>query len=106
MRTIWKFQFKIDDEVEIEMPIGARILHVGTQGDERQTALPSPFLWAMVESTAKKHRRKFLIFGTGHELPRLPIDEPLPNDLQHIGTFQMRGGLLVWHMFEKPEWMD
>lgn len=98
MLTIWKFPFEINDDVEIEMPMGARILHVDMQNG-------SPCMWALVSSEAEKQKRRFLIFGTGHELPQAPPFEP--NDIRayHVGSFQMADGQLVWHVFARPPWM-
>lgn len=72
------------DNQEIEMPEGAEILTVQMQ----KTDL---CLWAIVDPEAKKVKRKFNVFGTGHEI-----------DIKgtYIGTFQMHGGDLIFHVFE------
>lgn len=87
--TIWKFAFAITDRFSIQMPQGATVLHVDNQ---RGTTV----LWAMVNPKAKVVERKFRLAGTGHV-----IDDAKPE--QHIGSFQMRDGLLVFHLFDLGE---
>lgn len=85
-RSVWKFPVGIG-KFGLRMPQGSQFLHVDTQGGE-------PHLWALVDPTAKPEERHFEVFGTGH-----PIDDV--QKYQHIGTFQMHGGALVFHLFEK-----
>jgi hypothetical protein len=84
-KQIWKFNFPIKDDFQIEMPKGANILTVQNQ-HERGT------LWAICDTEAEKEIRNFSITGTGH-----PID---PVNKDYIGTFQTSNGSLVWHLFE------
>jgi hypothetical protein len=103
MNTIWKFSFKIEEDVQLEMPIGARVLSVQTQNGQ-------PCLWAIVDDQAKKEKRKFFVHGTGHKLP-----DVLSDHFHHLGTFQieviqvseksthMERGALVFHLFEWVE---
>ncbi len=84
-KSIWKFNFKINDDVQIEMPKGAEVLSVQNQNEQ-------PALWAICDTEAEKETRKFSISGTGH-----PINT---DGKKFIGTFQMSGGALVWHLFE------
>jgi len=86
MKTIWKFQFEVDDNIEIEMPMGAEILTVGIQHG-------IPCLWALVDTEKDKIKRKFELYGTGH-----PVSE---RHKKYIGTFQTREGYLVFHLFEQ-----
>jgi len=51
-----------------------------------------PQLWAYVDPTEPRVTRKFRIIGTGHPIATDPGD--------YIGTFQMGGGALVFHVFE------
>lgn len=85
MKTIWKFPFPIEDEITLTMPEGARVLAVQMQGN-------TPCLWALVDPDAPTKPCRFRLFGTGH-----PVPEGLGN---FIGTFQMMGGGLIWHLFE------
>jgi len=84
MRTVHKFLFVVEDEVKIEMPIGAKILKVEEQDG-------SPCMWALVDTKRMKHTRTFRVFGTGH---------PVEMVKHHIGTFLSKGGDRVWHVFE------
>lgn len=88
--TVWKFPFDIEDDIGVEMPRGARVLHVDAQ-------FGRPCLWALVAPAAPKEVRRFRLAGTGHPLP--PLDRVI-FDWIHVGSFQMAGGQLVWHLFE------
>ena len=70
------------------MPKGAEILSVQVQADVL-------CLWALVDPDAKLQKRVIEILGTGN-----PIDVPGVTH-KFIGTVQMRGGSLVWHVFEQ-----
>ena len=87
--SIWKFPIRIDDELVIEMPRGARILHVGVQNGK-------PQLWAMVDVKAPLVDRHFAVRGTGHPADGL-------KEVQHSGTFMMANGALVFHLFDRGE---
>ena len=88
MQTIWKFPItKPGDIITIEMPEGSQVLTVQTQAG-------TPCLWAVVEDSFVNNMesRQFAIVGTGH---------PMPNGTdRYIGTFQLHGGGLVFHVFE------
>ncbi len=84
--TIYKYPLLILDEQDIEMPIGAGILTVQMQSGQ-------PCLWALVDTERPMSKRKVLIRGTGH-----PCDGV--KDYCYLGTFQMKGGELVFHVFE------
>lgn len=86
MNAIWKFPFEITDDFEIEMPMGAQILHVAMQRE-------MPCIWAIVDPNAPKVTRKFHLSGTGH-----PLEESC-TQYNHVGTFQMHDGALVFHLF-------
>lgn len=54
MKTIWKFPVPTTDQgAVLEMPKGAEVLTVQTQGAE-------PQLWAVVDPTADTEKRKVL----------------------------------------------
>ena len=84
-RQIWKFQFPVQDDIEIEMPMDAEVLHVEVQGE-------MPCLWAQVDPSLPRVKRQFHLYGTGHHMHNTPQ--------QHVGSFQMHGGALVFHLFE------
>ncbi len=87
MLSVWKFPLEIEDEFSIDMPVGARVLHVGLQGD-------TPTVWCLVNPKARLMPVPFILMGTGH-----PILESVAKTYTHVGTFQMAGGLLVFHLF-------
>ena len=86
MKTIWKYQIVPGDEIHLSIPEGAEILSVQMQGD-------GPCVWALADPEANKTDRVFEIYGTGHIVRE--------GKKKFIGTFQMYGGSLVFHLFEK-----
>jgi hypothetical protein len=70
------------------MPEGARILCVQVQHGE-------PQLWALVDEAQSTVGRVVLTFGTGHELTAVPVT--------FVGTYQLGGGELVYHVFDGGE---
>ncbi len=82
---IWKFPFGVEGRFELRMPVGAKILKVEVQNGK-------PTMWALVNPSKPEEVRRFLIIGTGHDLPPdLPI--------RYIETFQHPP--FVWHLFER-----
>lgn len=86
---VWKFPIEAVDAFGIDMPIGAEILSVQTQHGQ-------PHLWALVDTMLPNERRLFRLFGTGHS-----IDDS--GELKYVGSFQLSGGALVFHLFEYPK---
>lgn len=87
--TIWKFMLPFASEPIIQMPAEAAVLHAGMQGGHI-------CLWAMVNQSADVEPRRFLIVGTGGELPTEGM-------WSYVGTVQQGGHdepQLVWHIFE------
>jgi len=82
--VVWKFEFEVIDEPEIEMPVGAKVLSVGTQRPRMIC------LWAACDPKAAKERRNFHVRGTGH---------PLNCEGPFIGS--VLDGPFVWHIFGK-----
>lgn len=82
-RAIYKYRFEISDDVRIELPAGAEVLHAEMQHGE-------PTLWVKVNPKAVKIVRFFRVVGTG----QLFDDDRLT----HVATFQQPP--FVWHMFE------
>jgi hypothetical protein len=88
MKTIWKYDVQ-PDEFALEMPRGTHVIGVQVQHGK-------PRMWALVDPSEPVETRRFLTAGTGHELDRA-------EELRHAGTFQMCGGDLVLHLFERVE---
>ena len=91
-KTIWKFPLSVDGAVE--MPVGAKVLTVAAQADERGNE--QACLWALVDPDPRceKETRRFRTVGTGHTI----VD---PGSLEYVGTFMFAGGALVFHVFEE-----
>ena len=89
-QSIWKFELEVRDYQIIEMPKGARILTVQSQHE-------IPCVWAICDTeTYKKENIEFEIYGTGH-----PFYEGIHfgKKQSYIGTFQLRGGSFIGHLF-------
>lgn len=84
MATVWKFPIPIADEFVIAMPRKAEILFVSTQHEQG-------CLWARVVPERDQEQRNFKLRGTGH---------PVDMDCEHVGSFVLAGGDLVFHLFE------
>ena len=87
--TIWKYQFNLADEVEVELPFGCEILDI--QIASIYAGPTGVFeLWALVDSNEDRmFKNSFRIYGTGHECNE--------NMMDYIKT--VRDGPLVWHIF-------
>ena len=83
--TIWKYPITPNENMFIDMPKGAQIIHINTQHG-------SPHLWAIVDPSEPKETRVFGVYGTGHTLPESPKS--------HVGSFLMYNDNLVFHVFE------
>ena len=90
-REIWKWPLENTDVQVLMMQYGAEILSV-------QSQYGIPFLWALVYPQAGLSERRIRIYGIGHQ-----VDEAG----KFIGTYQLSGGALVFHVFDcgepKPE---
>lgn len=84
--TIYKYPLNINEYQVVIMPRGAVILTVQIQNG-------TPCLWAKVNPEEMPEPRRIRIFGTGHELTTEESEI-------YIGTFQIHGGSLVFHVFE------
>lgn len=88
MEAIWKVQLQCADKQWVSLPQGAKVLCVETQRDE-------PCMWFItpkVEAPVME-LRPFAIYGTGHQHESI--------DGEYVGTFQLQGGVLVFHVFEE-----
>lgn len=87
-KEVWKFALN-PGENEVMMPNGAEVLSVQVQHNV-------PCLWALVDPEMQKEERTFEVFGTGHS-----IKYDMGVERKYIGTFQLDGGYLVFHLFER-----
>lgn len=85
--TIYKYPLEVTDTQTIQMPKNAWILCVQVQSG-------TPCLWAVVKPEMATEPRIFHSVGTGHPMPENTLCE-------HIDTYQLRGGALVFHVFEE-----
>jgi hypothetical protein len=85
--TIWKYFLEVNDFNRIPMPYEATVLTLAVQGDQ-------PCLWALVDPMASHMNvpRTFRTYSTGQAMP--------DNPGIYIGTYQLRGGSLAFHVFE------
>jgi hypothetical protein len=89
-KTIYKYQLLVADFQGVLLPIGSEILTIQTQGE-------TVCMWALVNpNETQKEIRNIEIFGTGHS-----IYYDIGIDLKYISTFQIHGGQLVFHAFER-----
>lgn len=89
MTTIWKFPLINPGGSEwVRMPKGAKILCVQVQNN-------APYLWAEVHANAEPEERLFSVVGTGWAMTERAEDKR-----QYVGTFQIHGGELVFHVYE------
>jgi hypothetical protein len=87
MKTIYKYPIKITDVQTVTLPINAEIISAQMQGD-------TLCLWAIVNtSNTDTEGRVIEVVGTGN---------PMSDGIRrvYIGTTQMQGGSMVWHVFE------
>jgi len=82
--TVWKFPLTVADEQIIDIPRVNQPLTVQVQDRDAN-------LWVLVDPDSPRIRVRVRIFGTGHP--------GITRDMLYVGTFQMYGGNLVWHVF-------
>lgn len=86
-KQIWKFLIRGSNS--IHMPIGSEILTVQNQNEDA-------WIWALVDPEKEIEERFFEVYGTGHN-----IHYDMDVERKYIGTFQISGGSLVFHLFER-----
>lgn len=82
---VFKYTLKVTDEQTIEIPSPADLLTVQIQHG-------MPQLWAIVDENTKTRPITLLTVGTGNPMP--------DNYRKYLGTYQLSGGALVFHVFE------
>jgi hypothetical protein len=86
MKTIWKYEFDIADQVTLMIPPGHTKLHWGRQNPDKIC------LWALVDSSLIDEPNHFTVVGTGHDLSLSQ------NEMTYLASVQ--DGPFVWHVFE------
>lgn len=92
MRVIYKYPLPLQDIVELRLNKGAKIIDIRTQKDQ-------PMLWAEVFTSRPMEFRTLYIVGTGQSM------DHLPSDIEHIGSYHLYDGQLVFHVYERP-WQE
>lgn len=85
MNRVFKYAVKLADVLEIDFPVGAKILLVEPRGLSSEVCI-----WALVDEDAPEEERMFLCLGTG---------QPVPTGVTHVASWQAPP--CVWHLFEK-----
>lgn len=89
MQAIWKFPLAMADKTVLVMPRSAAGMCVQMQGG-------APYLWVFVNDIDEpKIERTYTTYGTGHQHKTIGG--------RYIGTYQLSGGSLVFHVFEDHE---
>ncbi len=96
MKRVFKYPFEITDSFDLELPAGAKLLHVAEHDGK-------PCLWALVDEYAAKIPYHFELRGTGNPADGLEAQT-------YIATFTTHGGNLVWHLWRRaakgePVWV-
>ncbi len=87
MNTIYKYPVIIGN-FELDLPKDAEVLTIQVQHGE-------PVMWVLQNTYKSMLTRRFTVCGTGHEV------ELLPPSFKYIGTFQLKDGYFVGHLFEE-----
>jgi len=90
MKTIYKYPVQMSEDFTLHAPGGAEFFSVQVQGGE-------VMMWARVNPENPERLHRFAVHGTGHYLNDFSVSAP------HIGTFQLHGGALVFHLFGGTE---
>jgi hypothetical protein len=83
MKSVWKYQLDVVGRQMLQMPIGAKILHIGVQNEY-------PVIWAEVDTEAGIEPRIFTIVTTG---------ERYEAHTGYVGTATIRDWFVA-HIFE------
>lgn len=87
MKTIWKYPLKIEtQQIVTRIPISTEILCVQVQNE-------TPCIWVLCDPDEQTGPMGIETFGTGHTIDGA--------NRKYIGTYQLRDGGLVFHVFER-----
>lgn len=82
---IWKWDLELVGQQRVNMPIGTKLLAAQLQRGELK-------IWGLCNEAYPLKSRVISVYGTGNPMP----DDPG----EFVGTFQMSGGSLVFHVFD------
>jgi hypothetical protein len=87
MQAVFKYCISFTGPVALQLPVGARVVHVG------RDALNVPCIWALIDlcHNVLSPPREFSILGTG---------ATVSDSKEYIGTFFDMP--FVWHVFADP----
>jgi len=90
MKAIWKQQFSITDDVQVDIPKGSKIISVQYQGEY-------PTIWFECDVDVPIVARCLRVYGTGHQHTEICGT--------YLGTLQVptKIGQLVWHVYDMGE---
>ncbi len=87
MKRIYKYPVSLADSFNVFLPTDAQVLTVQVQYDK-------PQMWVLLAPEEMTVSREFCLIDTSRDIPDA-------DNLQYIGTFQLQGGALVFHLFER-----
>ena len=90
-KQIWKFAID-PNETLVEIPKDAEILTIQTQNE-------TPYIWALVNPENARELRFFEVYADGQD-----IHCDMGIERKYLNTFQLHGGSLVFHLFERVNW--
>jgi hypothetical protein len=87
--SIHKYPLSIGSSVELDLPVGSQVLHLG-----HQDGVPMVWIRVPVDVGLSSEDRTFVCMGTGWSMA-----EDASQHHYHIGTVQIES--MVWHFFER-----
>ena len=86
VRTIWKFELRVDDLQTVSMPPDSKVLTAQVQREK-------VCIWALVDpNNAQRIDYPVWVHGTGH-----PVTDAAQG--RYVTSVQLAGGALVFHVF-------
>ena len=89
MSRIYKYPLQLTEQQKINMPTGAKVIHVAVQRE-------AICLWAIVDPDQPVESRSFGILGTGQP-------DFNPKEMRHLVSVLMSDVTFGWHVFEPSD---
>jgi hypothetical protein len=104
IKKIFKYPIKVINEQSIKLPCGFKILTIQVQND-------NPCIWALVDPEQRTINVKVNTYATGESidaeewgLHEYELHGHKYISKTYIGTYQLSGGVLVFHVFlDEPQ---